>query len=130
MKYVYPAVFTKEDDGYLVSFPDIENCFTDGNTLDEALEMAQDALNLMLMTMEDDGKPIAPASDIHSVVCDGDSFVSLVAADTTEYRKQYGSYAVKKTLSIPAWLNTLAEREGINFSFTLQKALKAELKIG
>lgn len=129
MQYVYPAVITKEDDGYLVNFPDIKNCFTDGATINEALAMAEDALDLMLMTMEDQNIPIPPASDIHSVVCEGDAFVNLICADTLEYRKLYGSQAVKKTLSIPAWLNTMAEKNGVNFSSTLQKALKAELGI-
>lgn len=129
MKYVYPAVLTKDGEGYLVEFPDVENCFTDGATLNEALEMAQDVLNLMLMTMEDDGLPIAPASDIHQIPCGEGQIVTLVAADTAEYRKLYGNHAVKKTLSIPAWLNTAAESNGINFSFILQKALKAELGI-
>lgn len=55
--------------------------------------------------------------------------MTLVGADTTEYRKQYGNYAVKKTLSIPAWMNTLAEQKGVNFSSLLQKALRAELEI-
>ena len=128
MKYVFPAVFTPEDAGYSVCFPDIESCFTSGETLTEALEMAQDVLNLMLMTMEDDGIAIPPPSDIHSVICSDGAFPSLVSADTSEYRKLYGNYAVKKTLSIPAWMNTLAERKGINFSSVLQKALKAELE--
>lgn len=129
MKYVYPAVFTKETDGYSVRFPDIENCFTDGNTLAEALEMAQDALNLMLMTMEDEKLPIAPPSDPRGIPYGEDQLVTLVSADTTEYRKLYGDHAVKKTLSIPAWLNTLAEKSGVNFSFILQKALKSELHL-
>jgi len=130
MKYVYPAVFTPDEYGYLVRFPDVENCFTEGKTLDEALEMAQDVLNLMLMTLEDEGLPINPASDIKAVACEEGEFASLIGADTTEYRKLYGNYAVKKTLSIPAWLNTQAEKSGINFSAVLQKALKAELNIG
>lgn len=130
MKYVYPAVFTKDGDGYTVNFPDIDGCFTEGNSLNEALEMAQDVLNLMLMTMEDEGIPISPASDIHAISPGEDQIVSLVGADTTEYRKLYGTQAVKKTLSIPAWLNTMAEKNGVNFSFILQKALKTELGIG
>ena len=129
MKYVYPAVFTQEDEGYSVQFPDLPNCFTSGVTLAEALDMAQDALNLYLMTMEDYDELIPPASDLRSLSCAENDFVSLVGADTSEYRKLYGDRAVKKTLSIPAWLNTLAERQGVNFSFTLQKALKAELNL-
>ena len=129
MKYVYPAVFTKEEDGYYVRFPDVQSCFTDGATLSEALDMAQDVLNLMLMTLEDEKLPIAPPSDIRSISCDENQFISLVSADTASYRRRYGEHAVKKTLSIPAWLNTIAEDSGVNFSFLLQKALKAELHL-
>lgn len=129
MKYVFPAVFTHEDEGYSVSFPDLPNCFTSGASITEALDMAQDVLNLVLMTMEDHGDPIPTASEIQMLSPDKDSFASLVSADTTEYRKLYGDRAVKKTLSIPAWLNTIAEKKGVNFSFTLQKALKAELDL-
>lgn len=129
MKYVYPAVFTQEEGGFSVNFPDVENCFTSGETLAEALDQAQDVLNLVLMTREDEGLPIVPASEIRNISCGENEFASVISADTTEYRKLYGNYAVKKTLSIPAWLNTLAERKGINFSFTLQQALKSQLDI-
>ena len=69
-----------------------------------ALDMAQDALNLMLMTMEDEKIPAAPPSEMQAIQCGADQFVSLISADTDAYRKLYGNYAVKKTLSIPAWL--------------------------
>lgn len=129
MKYVYPAILTPEDGAYLVNFPDLENCFTDGADLCEAVEMAQDVLNLMLMTMEDDKLPIPAASSAADLSCEDGALVTLVSADTTEYRKKYGNYAVKKTLSIPAWLNTMAEEKGVNFSATLQEALRAKLEI-
>ena len=129
MKYVFPAVLTPDDGGYYVTFPDLENCFTDGSDLCEAVEMAQDVLNLVLMTMEDDKQPIPSASRAEDVARGEGALVTLVGADTTEYRKKYGNYAVKKTLSIPAWLNTLAEQKGVNFSATLQEALKAKLEI-
>lgn len=129
MKYVYPAVFTREGDGYLVEFPDVEDCFTSGSTLNEALEMAQDVLNLMLMTMEDDGRCIQEASDIRDISCGENQLVTLIGADTTAYRKLYGKQAVKKTLSIPAWLNTLAEKNNVNFSSILQKALMETLDL-
>lgn len=129
MKYVYPAIFAKESEGYSVRFPDVPNCFTSGADLPEALEMAQDVLNLMLMEREDKGLSISPPSDLSALACAGNEFASLVSADTTEYRKLYGDYAVKKTLSIPAWLNTLAEKNNLNFSATLQKALKEALDL-
>lgn len=131
MKYVYPAIFTfdKEDKVYYVRFPDIENCFTDGKTLAEALEMGEDALTLMLCQMEDDKASIPVPSNCSTIKPKSNETVSLVFADTTEYRRQNDSKAVKKTLTIPNWLNIMAERKGVNFSAVLQKALKEELGV-
>lgn len=128
-KYAYPAIFTQENEGYSVSFPDIEGCFTCGATLPEAIEMAEDALNLMLYDHEEDGDPIPAPSDLKAVQSATDEIVSLVRCDTTEYRKYFDNRAVKKTLTIPNWLNTLAERAGVNFSAVLQDALKTRLEI-
>ena len=128
MKYVYPAIFTQEEAGISVAFPDL-SIATSGENLPEAISMANDALCLFLYDLEDRGQPIPPASDIRSVSCGEGGFVSLIDCDTIEYRKFFDSKAVKKTLTIPSWLNTLAEREDINFSSVLQKALKAELNL-
>lgn len=127
-KYVYPAVFQKEACGYSVLFPDLDIA-TSGETLIEAMDMARDALCLMLYDMEEAQKAIPEASDISTIVCRDDEFISLIECDTLEYRKFFNKKAVKKTLSIPAWLNTMAEREEINFSSVLQRALKEELNI-
>jgi antitoxin HicB len=129
MKYIYPAIFKQEENGYSVVFPDIHNAFTSGETLPEAMEMAQDVLCLMLYEAEESGTPIPEASSIQSIATKADEFTSLIACDTLEYRKFYDNKAVKKTLTIPAWLNTMAERNGINFSATLQAALKNELHL-
>lgn len=130
MKYIYPAVFTKDGDFYIVKFPDIEGCYTQGETLSEAVEMAEDALCLMLYDYEEEDKKIPEPSDIKKIkVSSNDDFVSLVSCDTLEYRKFYDNKAVKKTLTIPSWLNTMSEKEGINFSSVLQNALKKELHI-
>lgn len=129
MKYVYPAVFEKEDGGYSISFPDLENCYTSAETLEEGIEMANDVLCMVLYHMEEDRTHIPAASDISKVQCGENAFVTLIACDTVEYRRYYDNKAVKKTLSIPSWLNTMAERQDINFSSVLQKALKAELGI-
>ena len=127
-KYVYPAIFEKEESGYSVVFPDL-GIATSGENLSEAIYMARDALCLMLYDMEESKAEIPAASELSEVAASGEQFVSLVECDTLEYRRFFNSKAVKKTLSIPAWLNTLAEREDINFSAVLQKALKAELNI-
>lgn len=129
-KYLYPAVFTKEDAGYSVNFPDLENCFTSGATLEEAMDMANDVLCLTLYGLEQDGATVPAASAVNDVPHGENEFVSLVGCDTIAYRKFFDSKAVKKTLSIPSWLNDMAERAGINFSGVLQEALKAKLNIG
>lgn len=128
-KYAYPAIFTREEEGYSVRFPDIEGCYTCGATIPEAIEMAEDALCLMLYDREEDGELIPPPSDLKAVQGDADALVSLVRCDTTEYRKYFDDRAVKKTLTIPNWLNTLAERSGVNFSAVLQDALKTQLGV-
>lgn len=128
-KYLYPAVFTPaEEGGYLVDFPDLEGCFTDGDDLMDAMEMAKDVLCLHLYSMEQENKVIPDASNVQDVQ-PAAGFVSLVGCDTIEYRKFFDSKAVKKTLSIPSWLNDMAERAGVNFSGTLQEALKRQLNI-
>lgn len=128
-KYLYPAVFRKEDVGYTVNFPDLENCFTSGATLEEAMDMANDVLCLTLYGLEQDGTTIPAASAVNDVPRGENEFVSLVGCDTIAYRKSNDSKAVKKTLSIPCWLNDMAERADINFSGVLQEALKAKLNI-
>lgn len=128
-KYVYPAIFTKEGEGYCVTFPDIESCFTCGDTLSEAIEMAEDALCLVLIQYEKDKKVIPTASSIKTIQNSTSEIVSLVHCDTIEYRKLYDNKTIKKTLTIPNWLNTLSEQAGINFSATLQEALKSKLNI-
>lgn len=128
-KYVYPAVFTPEAAGYSIYFPDFESCYTSAETLAEGMVMANDVLCLTLYGMEEDGRKAPDPSGVKDIAAEGDSFVSLVACDTIEYRKLYDNKAVKKTLSIPAWLNTMAERENVNFSMVLQNALKYQLHL-
>lgn len=129
-KYAYPAIFTEEETGgYSVVFPDIDGCFTCGDTLPDAMEMAEDAMCLMLYDKEEDGEPIPPPSDIKSIQACTDGIVSLVCCDTIAYRERYDNRAVKKTLTIPNWMNTLAEAAHLNFSGVLQEALKEKLDI-
>ena len=128
-KYVFPAVFKKEEKYYIIHFPDIPGCNTQGENLHEALEMAEDALSLMLCVFEDNHEEIPKPSDIQSVKTEDEEFVSLIACDTLAYRMRYEPKTVKKKLAIPAWLNTAAEKAGIDFSATLQNALIAELHL-
>lgn len=128
-KYIYPAIFAKEGALYSVRFPDLDSCYTQGDSLQDAYEMASDVLCLTLYNLEEEKAAIPPASETSAIKTEKDEFVSLVTCDTLEYRQYYDNRAVKKTLTIPAWLNTMSEREGINFSAVLQAALKNELHI-
>lgn len=122
-KYVYPAVFTKEDVGYSINFPDIDGCYTQGETLEEGIEMAEDALALVLYGMEVSGQEIPKPTPISAIGAEGEGFTTLIKADTLEYRKMYNGKSVKKTVTLPEWLNELALKENINFSGVLQEAL-------
>lgn len=127
-KYVYTALLTPaEEGGYLVSFPALEECFTDGDNLPEALAKAEDALSLMLYTLEEKGIPAPLSGMANDITAPKDGFITLIRCDTNEYRRMYENRAVKKTLTIPAWLNTTAERAGVNFSQILQEALTERL---
>jgi len=129
-KYSYPAVFTLEENGmYSVNFPDIDGCYTYGENLINAIEMAQDALALMLSTYEIEGRTISVPSNIKNITAKENEFVSLVICDTSEYRKKYNKRAVKKTLTIPEWLNEAATSVGLNFSQVLQEALIQKLNL-
>jgi len=129
-KYVYPAIFSpSEDGGFTVSFPDVSGCYTEGDTLAEAIEQAKDALCLMLYDLEEREEAIPVPTSINDVTTEKNDIVSLVACDTLEYRKFFDKKAVKKTLTIPNWLNTMAERSDINFSAALQEALIEKLHI-
>ncbi len=127
-KYAYPAVFTAEETGgYSVNFPDIEACYTCGDTMADALEMAQDILSIRMCDIEDNDEPLPAPSDIRKMQIENNEIVSLVACDTVEYRKLYDDRIVKKTLTLPNWLNTAAEKANINFSAVLREALLAKL---
>lgn len=129
-RYVYPAIFTPEKDGgYSIAFPDVEGCFTQGKDMADGIEMAEDALCLMLYDMEERGEEIPAPSGIKAVKCNADEFVTLISCDTMEYRIYFDNKAVKKTLTVPNWLNVMAERQGVNFSAVLQNALKEQLGI-
>ena len=128
-QYVYPAVFTEEDCGYSINFPDLENCFTSAETLGEGIKMANDVLCLTLYEMEQAGTAIPAPSDLRDVPVGNKEFVNFIPCDTVEYRRFFDNRAVKKTLTVPSWLNDMAERAGINFSATLQSALKQQLHL-
>lgn len=123
-KLFYPAVFHKaEEGGFWVTFPDIPECMTQGEDMQQAYEMTVEALGLSITTMEEEGEELPKASAPDMVLTEEGSFLVVVEFDLMEYRRRNCSRAVKKTLSIPEWLNEAAIRKNINFFQVLQEAL-------
>jgi predicted RNase H-like HicB family nuclease len=132
MKYVYPAIFIPEEGNILVSVPDLPGLHTFGSDVADALYMAQDAIAMWLWDAENKNEPIPKATSQEAMAKRlerSEQFISLIAADTDEYRRQNDTRAVKKTLSIPAWLNHQAEQANAPFSQILQQGLREYLKI-
>ena len=130
-KISYPAVFHKDTNGYWVEFPNLPGCFTDGESVEQAYSMAKEALGLHLDTsnllFEVDFEHPSPIDQVISKF--PNEIVMLVEYDSIEYSKTFKNKAVKKTLSIPEWLNDLAIQQDINFSQVLQEALKTKLNL-
>ncbi len=126
MKQVYPAIFTKYKNEYIVDVPDFD-ISTEGKDLADAIDMARDAINLMGITWEDEGKQIPAPSDLCEITLEEGQFRTLIDCDFAEYRKALDNRAVKKNCTIPSWLNKKAEKAHINFSATLQEALIQKL---
>lgn len=124
MMFVYPAVFHQEDNAYWVEFPDLPGCQSFGDTLPETMAEAQEALAAYVLTLLEQGKPLAQPSDI-GVITPEDGFTSLVACTIDQYKD---TRAVKKTLTIPSWLNDRATAMGVNFSQALQEALITKIQ--
>jgi len=131
MKYVYPAIFRKDElGGYFIFFPDIKMGGTQGSDMLDGIEMAEDFLAGALYMMEREGCEVpSPSSICHLADVEAGDIVTLVKADVEEYRRTIENSSVKRTLSIPFWLDAKAAKANIDFSLTLQRALKAELRI-
>ena len=131
MNYIYPATIYPEEDGrYSVVFPDLNDLATYGDNLADAFAMAQEACGQYLFTSLRDGEKIPASTPISEVKTEEEAaLVNLICVNLDEYAKAYNDKAVKKTLSIPAWLNTACENYGINYSKVLKDALIARLQM-
>ncbi len=136
MLSVYPACFYKEKEGgYSVIFPDLNHLATCGDNLQEAVTMAVDCLAGYLYDLAQESEEAPTPSDISEIDLDAEydeyesAFVNLISVDVEEYAKKHFEKSVKKTLTIPAWLNDLAIKNHVNFSQTLQQALKDQLNV-
>lgn len=125
MKLVYPAIFRpcKQKDGYTVEVPDLPGCVTEGNSLADAILMGEDAASGWVLDELENGKPAPSASSSQDIHVEPGEFVNLLVLDIDSYAEKYGNKAVRKNLTIPAWLNTFAESNQINFSKVLTEAL-------
>lgn len=125
MKLVYPACFycDEKTGEYAVEVPDLPGCATGGSNLAEAIEMGIDAASGWVLDELENGKPVPSASKIEDIKPEKGGFVNLLVLDMETYAEKYGSKAVRKNLTIPAWLNTFAEQHHVNFSKLLQKSL-------
>lgn len=126
MKLTYPVCFypcEKKIGGYTVEVPDLPGCVSEGDSLADAILMAVDAASGWVLDELEDGKPAPAASPIDKIVPDEGGFVSVIVLDIDSYAEKYGSKAVRKNLTIPAWLNTFAEQSHLNFSQILQDSL-------
>ena len=130
MCYIYPAVFYKEADGrYSVIFPDLNDLATYGNDFADAFTMAQEACGQYLFNELKEGNVLPVASSIEDVIAEEEgAIVNRVDIDLKAFERKYGEKSVKKTLTIPGWLNASCEERGINFSKVLQEALIARLQ--
>lgn len=138
MMSIYPACFFKEENGYSVVFPDLNWLATCGKNEADAFNMAIDCLAGYIYSLKKDGEQIPVASSIKDISLkevsklldaeEQESFVNMVSVDVEEYAKEHFEKSVRKTLTIPAWLNKAAKEKNINFSQTLQEALIAKIK--
>lgn len=127
-KIFYPAIFhAAEEGGFWVSFPDVPECLTEGDDMDQAYNMAVDALDLAL-TSRLENEETLPVPSEPGVILVENGFLVVIGFDMLAYKKKNCSKAVKKTLSIPEWLNEEALSMNINFSKVLQEALLAKIQ--
>lgn len=132
MKLVYPAIFSplEEKKGYCVTFPDLPGAVTEGDTLADALEMAVNCAGLWVLDELEEGNEVPKASEPSNITLESkDDFINLIVLDVDAYAEKYGQKAIRKNCTIPAWLNTISEKEHLNYSAILQEALIEKLHL-
>ena len=130
MTYLYTAVFSTGEDGTVyASIPDLPGCITTGKDIQDAIDMISDAASGWLVVAEDEGLDIAPPTPQRNGPHEAGDSLSLIRVDTIQYRAQTDTRAVRKNVSLPAWMANLADQRGINCSQLLQESLRARLNI-
>ena len=126
-KYIYPAIFDFDEDGITVTFPDLPGCITCGDNQEEALKNAKEVLELYMYSLEEDNETIPQPSNILDLDVENTQVIVLVDIWMVPVRDEMKNKCIKKTLTIPKWLNDLAIDNNVNFSAILQSALKEYL---
>lgn len=127
MRYTFTAVITPKAGKCYVRIPDITGCVTTGKDIEDAVVQITDALSGCLVVWEDQGLPIPPATAQQNIPHDAADVLTLISVDTIAYRAKTDTRAVRKNVSIPAWMANMAESRGINCSKVLQDALTKQL---
>lgn len=128
-RYIYPAIIKPVGESIEVRFPDIGNCFTFGDNLEDALDSARDVLELCLYDMEQDNIDIPEASSIHDIKLSEGESVAWINVWMIPVRDKMENRAIKKTVTIPKWINDLGVEHNLNFSQILQAAIKEKIGI-
>ena len=135
MRNVYPVFFTKTNDNVLVEVPDLD-ILTEGKDMNDAIDMARDAIELKCVSMEDEKEYIPNPSNISDLnisngtfADEGETIISFVDIDSTEYRRKIDTKTVRRNVALPSWLNYEADQAGVNVSRILQEALMSTLKL-
>ncbi len=127
MKYLYTATFITEDDTVYARVPDLPGCVTTGDSLADAIDQITDAASVWLVVAEDKGLEIPAATSQTNMDIPAGAACSLISVDTIAYRAATDTRAVRKNVSLPAWMATMADKRGINCSRVLQEALRQKL---
>lgn len=125
--YAFPAFFYYDDDGISIEFPDLPGCLPCAQTSEEAFHNAKEALGLHLFGMEQDGEPIPEPTPVKELHPEAGAALAMVEVFMPSVRDRINNRVVKKTLTIPSWLNREAEAANVNFSLVLQEGLKQYL---
>lgn len=125
MKLIYPAIFTRFDDGtgYTVEFPDLPGCVTEGKNLIEAIEMAEDAAAGWVLDEMEEGRGYPAASAPSSITAEAGTIINMIILDLSAYSEKYGMRAVRRNVTLPAWLDTYAQKNRLSLSKVLQDSL-------
>ncbi|ALA69993.1 pilus assembly protein HicB [Geobacillus stearothermophilus 10] len=126
-RYIYPAIFDYSSDGISVEFPDLPGCFTCGDTEEDAFKMAKEAMALHLYGLEQENEEIPEPSKVSEIQTENSQVIVFIEVWMPPFRHEMENRAVKKTLTIPKWLDDLAKEHNVNYSQILQEALKKHL---